>query len=300
MVTGHFAVAAARFNRTKRPKRGHPQEDAIPTAFRVTAALDAAEMRGGLRRARIPSLLLAIIGIIGCCGSIHAFMRDQPVYSAYRNAQPCSAEAAADGTAPHSWCLVSDGVVQTTFTDANNNDVTAIVFGPQQTGPPPPSLSSQQADFRDPQPQLDNTEDGSGATYVAENGSTYIATVTLGGQTLQTENSPVPQRVYDFASIGAAFAWTLLWLLVIYSRFRKSRRPRVLRGVKLTLLAGCIAAIATCIRAQPGYTGVSLVWTGVLALILAAVFNVLDALWFRYGVLRLKQIPQVPTWSARL
>ena len=158
----------------------------------------------------------------------------------------------------------------------------------------------QEAVFRDPQPQFDNAANAGGVTYIAENGSTYVATVTFKGQTLQTMDSPVSQHVYDVADIGVAFAWTLLWLLVIYSRYRKSRRPRILRGVKLTLLAGFVAAAVTCVRAQPGYTGVSLVWTGGLALILAVVLNVLGALWFRYGLLRLKQIPQVPTWSARL
>jgi hypothetical protein len=283
--------------------RHRRDEDAVPLAFRVAAAVDARESHGGLRRARIPSMVFAIIGIIGCCGAIHAFARDQPTYSAYRNAQPCTAIAAAAGTAPHAWCIVSDGVVQNGVDNASG-DVTALVLGPQLSSSPDGSpmvgsQSSQEAVFRDPQPRFDGDENASGVTYTVENGSSYVATVSWTGQTFQTVDSPVPQEASDLASVAAASAWMLLWLLVIASRYRHSRRPRVIRAVKLTLFAAFIAGAATCVRVQPGSMGVGLSWTVGLGLILAAGLNALDALWFRYGRPRLKRLPSSPPWLAQ-
>jgi hypothetical protein len=283
--------------------RNRRDEDEIPLSFRVAAAVDARESHGGLRRARIPSMVFAVVGIIGCCGAIHAFVRDQPTYSAYRNAQPCTAAAAMAGTAPHAWCIVSDGVIQNTV-NSPGGDATALVLGPQLSPsldgtPEPGSQPWQEAVFRDPQPRFDGDENAGGVTYTVENGSSYVATVSWTGQTFQTVDSPVPQRVYDTGSIAAALAWTLLWLLVVASRYRSSRRPRIVRAVKLTLFAAFFAGVATCVRVQPGSMGVGLVWALSLGLILAAGLNVLDALWFRYGRPRLRQLPSTPPWMAQ-
>lgn len=275
----------------------HEPADAIPPEYLAAAAIDAVEARGGLRRARIPAMLLAVAGIIGCGGSVHAFERDQPVYSGYRNAQPCSEHDAAAGTAPHDWCIVTDGWIQNTLADANG-DITAVSLGPELPSSSYPLQSSdtdvlseptQLAVFRDPQPIFDGADNVQGVSYVARNGSGYVASITFNDETIQTVNSPEPQHVYDIASIIAAFSWTFLWLFVFYRRYRPGRRPRVARAMKLTLLAGFIAAFATCIRAQPGYFGVSPAWTGVLALILAVGLNALGELWYRLGVAQLRR-----------
>jgi hypothetical protein len=226
-------------------------------------------------------LLLAVVFIgpaIGLGGSIHALVRDRPAYDAFRSPAACSAYDAASGLIPGGYCRVTDGQVDSIVTDARGN-IDSLIVGPiPQDIPDPndPSITLEGGDWVDGptqfavfgagQPGLELSE-GEPVDYLSQQ-SGDVASVTVGGVTYQTYDSPQLQNVYDVASICAFSAAMLLFGLWFAFRVRRHRytAPRVF--VLLTCLAAFLVGGITAGTAS-GDQGVTT--AGTVFLLLGAI-----------------------------
>ena len=266
-------------------------QDEIPVRYRLDQ-LRRVEVYAGPSRLPLLAkpvtrlmLLFFLVELVGIAGSVHSYTRDLGAYDAYRAAKSCTAAEAAEGNAGPAYCVVTDGVVVQALSPLGG--MYSIDVGPAAN---PDGSVTQFAFFKANPSALDGLPVGTPVDYVtADTDSiTYggeTDSITYGGETYQTIESPQPQTVHDWASMFAAFGWTLLTGSLIALRLARRSVASWWAVPVLTITAALIVNLSVTgdqAGARPlGSLGALLGLTGAVALATAAGATALCLFVFR-------------------
>jgi hypothetical protein len=189
--------------------------DEVPLEYRA-AGVRQLGYRGGMLR---NGLLVAAIGVFGLLGVLVMFAGARSEFGPSGLAGvpgSCTAAAAAAGTAPHSWCTVTDGYVRAI--DHKPAGGLTLWLGPRpSSGRDPRSGAVQRADFDNVVPALSSVRVGDSVAYVADNGL-GVSSVTVRGVEVSTdtgsgavEGTPAGQRVAEVSGFVGAVCWPLFF-----------------------------------------------------------------------------------------
>ena len=224
-------------------------------------------------------LLLFLVELVGIAGSVHSYTRDLGAYDAYRAAKSCTASDAAEGSAGPAYCVVTDGVVTQAVSPIAG--MYSIDVGPAANLD---ESATQFSFFKADPSALDGLSVGTPVDYVTADGGD-VDSISYGGETYQTIESPQPQNVYDWASIFAVFGWTLLTGSLIALRLTRRSVVSWWAVPVLTITAALIVNLAVAANqpaAKPlGSLGALLGLTGTVALATAAGATALCLFVFR-------------------
>jgi hypothetical protein len=276
---------------------GEPRDE-IPVDYRLAAIEqighygEPSRLFEFARPGRITLVLVFLAALFGLGGSVHSYLRDLPVYDAYRAAPHCSAAAAAAASAAGgsepSYCTVTDGAVQQIVASPEQGvyEMSIGTDGDLYAGPIQFGFWST-----DP-PALENLLPGDRVDYVAVDGGN-VASITLHGVTYQAIDSPQVRHVSDSASLFASAFFALVFASLLVLKIARRR----LLGLWALLPLMFTAAFIVNVAADGGQAstpfssvGALLVLTGLVACATVAALAPL-CWWFRRRARRLVSLP---------
>ncbi|MBR7838636.1 hypothetical protein KDL01_35540 [Actinospica durhamensis] len=260
-------------------------EDAPPTGY-YALQVWALTHRGGARRNGLLHAMIALFGMLGVLFMVAAGHEDFGPQGAFGPVPACSATAAIDGTAPQSWCTVTDARVLKVDRDGSGG-VTDLLIGPaSQLGEPIADATTVDAWFGAAQPAFDDIAVGDpigavGSGQWEGDGSGdfdfSLVTVTWQGKVVPVDcgadcATPQAQRMADLSGLGASIVWPVffgLWAL----RIRLRRAAPGLRWVLPSLAACWLAGLVGYIGDDQTVENLTPAAVGWVALVLAAVLT---------------------------